>query len=1443
MCDQATSEITSAVRAAVAASPEPITTQMIGDMMAARGLCRYHVLDALRVAHRKGHLRTREALQNANPFTFPDALWVVAETPASNDAEVLDPRRFAIPLPRKSLGRGGNGIVVLGLQLSIDRPCAIKLLDPELLRNPHGEPVQAKRFDREVRYLARLSHPNIITVYDGGRSSSTGAAYLAMELMEWPTLQQLLAERGALPPLLVAKIIRAVALGLQYAHERARIFHRDVKPANIFVSADLATAKVADFGLACLDDADLDVPARDTAITRAGPGLLGSPETAAPERYLAAKGDFRSDIYSLGITMYLALTGGVSPFPGIVRGQSAILDWVNAHQNVDTTALDIRHAKRCPDCPERLAQLLRRMIRREPAERPQSYAEVVRDLDRAIRDLEPLGSQVRPAPAAPSAPSGDARLTSASGEKTELAAALQGERFEAAFEVPTVLDPSVSRPAPLVLPTPDAFAPLLQRMTALEKRAEEMHGPDALYMSDQPLLRSLAARALEQGLLAILREIFEADAGRKCPEFERTYARLTAGEKLPPGTPEVPLPLTRYFYDAYTVAISTSDDRRVARAGELAERVLSFLEEALGERGGAGKNQEPIVTEEPSTSATPAADDDGTYVIGASSAHDPFAPGSRVGPLRIVREIGRGGMATVYLAHDQDLDRQVAVKVLNPSSDPAVEEENKRRFSRELKLAANLKHPNIVPIHATFVHEGRQCLVMDLVDGTSLAGVIRSATRIEPARALKIVRQVADGLGYAHKRDIVHRDIKPDNILVDVTDRAILIDFGLTKSVRMEFAGGRGPTTVQGTFLGTPHYTSPEQASGQPVDQRGDIYSLGATLYEMLSGARPFTAPTELSLLHTIADLKTLPEPLSRRVSGLDPELEVLVDRMMAKRPEERFLSCDDLVSAIDRILPRLERRPGARRLGRRVATAVAALAIAAIGVAAYASWPRRSAAPAPSAQGPKEFSLAPRDGERTKEITAENNHAVPEKSADSGEAKEPPKKPPSEEPSKPAAPPPYQPTEAELRFLSHVLDTVRKSFAARCAYGFADASRELEALARSPENTQWTGTFLRAESERLGEAGRLTSRRPLFPADRNLVLVLRDGKTLRGRVTSENADRVTVLLPTGLSEDVPLANVAPATLAAAFESTWEAFALRASAGDAAGAIALYQATPEALSLRVERGHLPGLVDEAVEEAFEAGGRGDLGPLGRLDLPAALRAKIPSVLGDRLARLDVERAAVALYGQKAEKEPRARLLGELRTTFAGLRLARDIMAEFKRDAEKNDDRELVTIPRWATWLPNRERAPKATFVCDQETKTYVVAAQGAGHRALILKKFAGSRKGYEVRVRLEQADAVAVVGLSLDRWVELSTAEVRFFAEGKAGGTAKVSQEGYRIAVAVLPDAASEQNLIYVNGHLTYCLDAREHPMGGGIVLGAAVGAVRVESLVVRNSQVHEDDE
>lgn len=245
-------------------------------------------------------------------------------------------------------------------------------------------------------------------------------------------------------------------------------------------------------------------------------------------------------------------------------------------------------------------------------------------------------------------------------------------------------------------------------------------------------------------------------------------------------------------------------------------------------------------------------------------------------------EIGRGGMGVVYRARDRKLRRHVAIKVLPPEL--AFREEIKRRFLREAETAAQLNHPNIVPIYAVEEREGLVCFVMALVDGESLGARLTRERRPPIAEARAILLDVADALAYAHHRGIVHRDIKPDNILLDrATGRPMVTDFGIARAME-----GDSRLTITGVAVGTPAYMSPEQAMGdRDVDGRSDVYSLAVVGYQMLVGELPFQATNTPSML-----MKHLSEPL-RPLRQLRPDLPLslsaVVERALAKKPDDRW--------------------------------------------------------------------------------------------------------------------------------------------------------------------------------------------------------------------------------------------------------------------------------------------------------------------------------------------------------------------------------------------------------------------------------------------------------------------------------------------------------------------------------------------------------------------------
>ncbi len=266
----------------------------------------------------------------------------------------------------------------------------------------------------------------------------------------------------------------------------------------------------------------------------------------------------------------------------------------------------------------------------------------------------------------------------------------------------------------------------------------------------------------------------------------------------------------------------------------------------------------------------------------------------RIGHYKVVAELGRGGMGIVYKAHEESLNRFVAIKVLGEhlTEDPGHVE----RFLREARSAAALNHPNIVQIYTVSEDQGRHFFAMEYVSGSSLQQILKSTGPLEPVQVAKIALQTASGLRAAHEQGIIHRDIKPANLMIDDRGLVKIADFGLAL-----VTGGVSRLTATGMFMGTPGYLSPEQCLDQDPDHRTDIYSLGVTLYEALSGKVPFTADSPLALLRQIVEVE--PPDLADLKPDVDPELRTLVARMMAKDRDLRVSSCAELIGGLDKFL------------------------------------------------------------------------------------------------------------------------------------------------------------------------------------------------------------------------------------------------------------------------------------------------------------------------------------------------------------------------------------------------------------------------------------------------------------------------------------------------------------------------------------------------------------
>jgi Protein kinase domain len=259
-----------------------------------------------------------------------------------------------------------------------------------------------------------------------------------------------------------------------------------------------------------------------------------------------------------------------------------------------------------------------------------------------------------------------------------------------------------------------------------------------------------------------------------------------------------------------------------------------------------------------------------------------IGPGAMFAGYRVEALVGRGGMGVVYRATDLSLERPVALKLIVPEQ--AKDEHFRARFLKEPRLAAALDHPHVIPIHEAGEHDGQLYLAMRYVEGSDLKTILERDGKLEPERALKVLAQVADALDAAHRRGLVHRDVKPGNVLLDEDGHAYLTDFGITKQLS-------GASTDTGSVVGTLDYLAPEQIRGERVDGRTDCYALACVLYECLAGTPPFRRETEAQTLW--AHMQEEPPPLAAH-----PSLDPVLRRALAKEPEDRYGTCAELIEA-----------------------------------------------------------------------------------------------------------------------------------------------------------------------------------------------------------------------------------------------------------------------------------------------------------------------------------------------------------------------------------------------------------------------------------------------------------------------------------------------------------------------------------------------------------------
>jgi len=264
--------------------------------------------------------------------------------------------------------------------------------------------------------------------------------------------------------------------------------------------------------------------------------------------------------------------------------------------------------------------------------------------------------------------------------------------------------------------------------------------------------------------------------------------------------------------------------------------------------------------------------------------------GETIGKYEILKSIGKGGVSTIYRAHDNELDRDVAIKVLNTATVDSVQV---RRFEKEALALTRLRHPGIAAMFELIEHGNERLMVMELLHGETLDHIVRRQGPMAPVRAAALLVQALTALGEAHRAGIIHRDIKPGNLLLTESGPLKILDFGVA------LVAGTDPVTEAGFLVGTPGYMAPEQVTGAPVDERTDLYAAGLVFYFLVTGKSPFTGKTPALVAQ--ARLESDPLPVGEHIHGLPAWVGEIVTRAVARKPDDRFQSADDFRQALQR--------------------------------------------------------------------------------------------------------------------------------------------------------------------------------------------------------------------------------------------------------------------------------------------------------------------------------------------------------------------------------------------------------------------------------------------------------------------------------------------------------------------------------------------------------------
>jgi non-specific serine/threonine protein kinase len=729
----------------------------------------------------------------------------------------------------KKLGRGGMGVVYKAQDTKLDRKVALKFLPSHLHLDEEAE----NRFIFEAKAASSFDHPNICTIYDINKSKND-QLFIAMACYEGETLKKKI-EKGQIKIEETIHIISQVAEGLKKAHKKG-IVHRDIKPANIFITND-NIVKILDFGLAKVTG--------QTQLTQMGT-TVGTIAYLSPEQARGENLDHRTDIWSLGIVLYEMLTGEL-PFKGDFD-QAIIYSILNEEP---TPLLNLRS-----DLPKKLQDIVQKVISKNVDERFQSVDELLNELIICMESQRNTDS------------------TNRKLESSEKYRKLSAIMFTDMVGYSALAQKNELLAIDLLEVHRQLLRPLFQKHRGNEV---ETIG-DAFFVEFKSALEAVSCAVEIQKMLR--------QRNSKVEQEMQIILRigLHVGDVIHIGK--------HVHGDGVNIAARLeplSPPGGICLSEDVVRQIKNKIELPVRNLGTQKlKNIESPVE---------------IYCIefpwkGKQIKKTKHASGRIISHYKILAELGRGGMGIVYKATDTKLDRTVAIKFL-PRNISANSEE-RERFKIEAKAAAALNHPNITTIYAIEEINDEMFIVMEYIDGMELKdkinspvspldkGEIKGGLTIEDVT--NVATQIAEGLDAAHKKGIVHRDIKSSNIMITNDGKIKIMDFGLAKI-------GKGEQVTRiGTTIGTVAYMSPEQARGEKIDNRTDIWSFGVVLYEMITGELPFKGDYDQAIIYSI--LNEEPQ-IVKKFEG-QRSIKKVVRKALKKDREKRYRQIREMIEDLE---------------------------------------------------------------------------------------------------------------------------------------------------------------------------------------------------------------------------------------------------------------------------------------------------------------------------------------------------------------------------------------------------------------------------------------------------------------------------------------------------------------------------------------------------------------